>query len=715
MGLKQSIVIKNEYSINDGKGGGSRGGTPGDYVLRYMARDGATEISTPVQYDQEAYITRYMARQDAVESLDDEADILNDMKRHQKHGGVAFGNNNLSMSHVELINSSKGIQKAFDDGKTVLKTVISFDEDYLRENGIISPNFVHKKKGDFRGNIDQMKLRYAIMHGMDFLAHDYDDLRYIGVIQVDTDHVHCHLAMVDMGRGNIVEDGTQKGKISAKMMMRIRRGIDLALDESKEVQYMASNVDIDKRNVQTNLRRYTYQQVTLYGAPQKIMSVLPDDETLWRAKSNRKEMKEANKICRDYVEAILNKSDSGMEHVMQGLYNYVDARAEREDLSDGEKLDLIHKSRENMVLECMNSVYMTLRQIPDENRSVSTDLLTLSASPIVTPSFSGDSKDFVYKSKAYSARLERHRHQTKRYAGFIKEYEEAAAQDAVDPTSDPLYQYFLIEEEYHEKLASKYSQFLFFDEPSGDFADEYLNVYNKAQTLMHMEQLRDDRSAKRMTPENAEEYGRQRYDIYGGKYVVINPERFDKRIEEYRRVYEAAKKSFDARLASENRVVETDESGAVVIKRKPAHDFEDVKGLDLHDLRGDFSESLQFSGYVRRVYLDMANRRVDAYHKACEYLDDTGQSELKGALDTADVQKMEYVRDLIAANSPVAPVAHPEIDYDEKRVIPLDNRMHKFLSERIKANVQQIEYAELMNTRPEEPEDTNFMLPKSMR
>ena len=70
---------------------------------------------------------------------------------------------------------------------------------------------------------------------------------------------------------------------------------------------------------------------------------------------------------------------------------------------------------------------------------------------------------------------------------------------------------------------------------------------------------------------------------------------------------------------------------------------------------------------------------------------------------------------MIAANSPVAPVAHPEIDYDEKRVIPLDNRMHKFLSERIKANVQQIEYAELMNTRPEEPEDTNFMLPKSMR
>ena len=49
MGLKQSVVIVNEYTIKTGDKGGTRGGTPGDYVLRYMARVGATEDITPTK------------------------------------------------------------------------------------------------------------------------------------------------------------------------------------------------------------------------------------------------------------------------------------------------------------------------------------------------------------------------------------------------------------------------------------------------------------------------------------------------------------------------------------------------------------------------------------------------------------------------------------------------------------------------------------------
>ena len=40
MSLKQNIVVVNEYTIKNNSGkGGSRGGSPGDYVLRYMARN----------------------------------------------------------------------------------------------------------------------------------------------------------------------------------------------------------------------------------------------------------------------------------------------------------------------------------------------------------------------------------------------------------------------------------------------------------------------------------------------------------------------------------------------------------------------------------------------------------------------------------------------------------------------------------------------------
>lgn len=38
MGLKQSIVVKNQFTVKTGDSGGRRGTTPGRYVTRYMAR-----------------------------------------------------------------------------------------------------------------------------------------------------------------------------------------------------------------------------------------------------------------------------------------------------------------------------------------------------------------------------------------------------------------------------------------------------------------------------------------------------------------------------------------------------------------------------------------------------------------------------------------------------------------------------------------------------
>ncbi len=63
VGLKQSVVIVSEYTIKDKSGkGGSRGGTPGEYVLGYMARKGATEDLTPVRFSEiDDYTMRYMA------------------------------------------------------------------------------------------------------------------------------------------------------------------------------------------------------------------------------------------------------------------------------------------------------------------------------------------------------------------------------------------------------------------------------------------------------------------------------------------------------------------------------------------------------------------------------------------------------------------------------------------------------------------------------
>ena len=75
MSLKQSIVIVNEFTVKTSKGG-TRGGTPGDYIMRYMARKGAVEDLTPVKLqDQDDFIVRYMARKEATETLDSVPEI----------------------------------------------------------------------------------------------------------------------------------------------------------------------------------------------------------------------------------------------------------------------------------------------------------------------------------------------------------------------------------------------------------------------------------------------------------------------------------------------------------------------------------------------------------------------------------------------------------------------------------------------------------------
>lgn len=700
MSLSQSIVVVNEYTIKNSSGkGGSRGGTPGDYILRYMSRDGAIEAGAADRGQAEAYVQDYMAREDAAESIgfDDEPSYR--PRRHVKDG-VAFGNAGASLSHTELVGSSKDIQAAFDSGKTVMKTVLSFDEEYLRANGIIPEDFVFNQKGDYRGHIDQMKLRYAIMNGMEHLGHDYDDLRYVGVIQVDTAHVHCHLAMADFGTGNLASDGTQRGKLSAQSMAKLRRGVDLFLDEAKEVQFMASSAGLERRSMQTAMKRYTYEQILLYGAPQRIMAALPEDTRLWRAGSNRKEMRQANQICRDYVERIFAKPDSGIGAAMDSIRGYAASRQKREGFDEDTRLKLVSNGREQLVQNCMNSVYSTLKNVPEDQRNTSTPFLEAIQTPMPAPSFKGDVQDFVYRAGAYQSRLSRHREEAKKYAAFAQDYEAAREAGAVDPASQAMYDYFIIERDYQAALASKYSQMLFRGEPDEDYVEDYVRVAEEAKRLNAMRELDADASVRNMKPENAERYGQERYGVYGGRYVVLDRAYFQGRIDTYGKKYEADAAALNAKLAGSGLSLSAiGPDGSVTIQRTPAYDFDSVKGLDLHDLRGDFQGNLEFSGDVRMAYMAMARRRTEAYDRACGYLQGSGQGSLTAVFDAHDVESMRSVLGKLDANEPIEAVPQPVEKQDAKSLIRLDKSMHQYISRLVKQDVVSLELAESYNLR----------------
>jgi hypothetical protein len=643
MSLKQSVVIVNEFTTKTPKGG-TRGGTPGDYVLRYMARDGATEDLTPIRMDTENFIMRYMARQDAVDVAESVSELKKDMKDIQGDGGIAFGYGEFSLSHKKLKAASKDIQKNFDNGKTVMKTVLSFDEGYLRQHGIIHPDFELESEGDYRGNIDQMKLRLAIMNGMDKLGRYYDDLQYIGVIQVDTKHVHCHLAMVDRGRGTIMPDGTQKGKISDKQKQAIRRGIDTYLDEAQNVKMMSANVEKDRRNTLCFIKRYTHQAMDERGFSQFLLACLPEDRNLWRAGTNRKEMQKPNAIVREYVKSLLDQPDSGYKEALQKVDNYAKRRTQNEGLSGQEYRKLYKVGQERIITDGMNCVYSVLKQIPESEMQMRTPMLETMALPYEDMADEADTDsmiEFGFKLRSYKSRLDYHKKERHKYHEAVKDYEKREEAGNADTASKPLYDFLKEEEEYNAKLMAKYQYFLKFIPSDDEYQQGFDELMAYDKRITNLTRMSRDSSMKRMKPENAETYGLQVYNEEGGQYVVKMPQVLDNRLAKMRKRYEEMRDEYVLKLSDYGMTLDSENQ----IQNDLPYEFDDVKALDVHHLMYDFPYDFQISTVNIDNFVEATDERYDKFQRAKQYLINSGQEEAISSFAVDDIELQKSVAD----------------------------------------------------------------------
>lgn len=646
MGLSYSIVVKNEYTIKGSNGKGSRGSTPGAYVTDYMSRDMATETLTPVRLnDQEAYITRYMAREDAAERIDDKDDVKPEFRGLQRQGGLAFGKGDVSMSDEKLKAVSSEIQKCFDEGKTVLKTVLSFDEEYLRENGIIPEDFVCKKKGDYRGNVDQMKLRMSIMNGMEKISKDFDDLQYVGVIQVDSMHVHCHLAMVDRGEGNLMPDGTQKGKLTASQKDRMRRGVDLYLDESKSIQHMSSNVSMDKRNTAIFVKQVSHRTMQENGMSQMLLACLPEDKRLWRASTNNKSMEKANALTRSYVRELFAQPDSGYDKVRRHIYDYAEARRDKESLDGEEFRKLIKNGEQRVEDECVNSVYGMLQNIKKRDMKTHTPMLDLMAMPAQDISKDADEfGEFTYKLRSYNTRLGYHKKERDKAHGIVSSYEEALSQHTVSEDSRPVYDFFKFEEEYNEKLMCKYQHFLHFLPPDSKYRDELKELLDYKKRVNDVDGMYNDKTIKRMTDKNAEDYGERVYNQRGGRFMTFAPEIIETRLTVMRDTLERKDKEFAYKISADALSIDINDDNPK-LKRNIKYDFDDVKALDMHHLGYDAPRDMPVSQKYIDEFTETARKRAELAEKAKEYLVLTGQESELDDINFKDIQLMNQVAD----------------------------------------------------------------------
>lgn len=646
MSLSKGIVVVNEYTVKGGNGKGSRGSTPGDYVTQYMSRDKATETLTPVKLtEQEDYITRYMAREDAAERVESRDDVKPEFKGIQKYGGVAFGYGSVSLSDEKLTEASKDIQRCFDEGKTVMKTVLSFDEEYLRQNGIIPEHFVCQNPGDFRGNIDQMKLRMGIMHGLEKISKDYDDLQYVGVIQTDTMHVHCHLAMVDRGEGTIMADGTQKGKLSAAQKNSLRRGVDLFLDESKSIQHMSSNINMDKRNTAIFIKQVSHRTMEQNGMSQLLLACLPEDKRLWRASTNNKSMEKANALTRSYVRELFAQPDSGYSRIQRDIYNYAEARRDKEDLTGEDFRRLIRNGEKRVEDECINSVYSMLQNIEKRDKNTHTPMLDLMAMPAQDISKDADEfGEFTYKLRSYNTRLDYHKKERDKAHVITTSYETALEQHIVSEDAKPVYDFFKFEEEYNEKLMCKYQHFLRFLPPSGKYDEELKELLDYKRRVNDVDGMLHDKTIRRMTDKNAEDYGERVYNQRGGKYMTFAPDIIETRLAVMKDNLSKKDREFVYKISVDGLSIDMNNDDPK-IEHHIKHDFNDVKALDIHHLGYDSPRDMAVSQRYIDIFAETANKRAELAAAAREYLIESGQESELDNINSRDIRLMKRVAD----------------------------------------------------------------------
>lgn len=643
MGLKQSIVVVNEFTYKNQNGRGTRGSSPHDYVMGYMARGDAVEDVAPTKTHEGDLQGQVNEQRNVVaQESEDIPQLRRRVKSVKKKAGVAFCNDDAAMSDEKLRNWADFMQQAFEDGKTIFKTVLSFNLEWLREHGLIDEEFEAQKRGDFRGKVDQLKLRFAVMNGLRKMGRNFDDLRFVGTVQSDTKHLHVHLAMVDAGRGRLRPDGLQRGKLTDNDKIILRRGIDDYLDRKQMVKALSTSVLYDKRNTLCYVKRFTHQMLNRQGLPQFLLACLPDNRNLWRANSHNKDMRKANAIVRDYVQEVLAESDSGYLEAMDSVVRYADHRKQREDLSDKKYAQLVREGEDRIVKDCMNAVYAVLKKIPASQMQTHTqtlDMMSLDYETMASLSVNNPMIEFGFKLRSYSNRLSYHRKEYHKYRDEYRAYEEAEnkVKDA-----EALGEYLRLERDYNAMLMTKYQYFLSFLPPDMDLEQEFQQVMKKRERLEKMRQLKEDVSLRRLTPAAAEEYGLKVYDCAGGNLLRTLPDVYDRRLALEEQEYQAMETSFRDKL----RDAGLDYDGSKIVKKK-MYSFDEVKALDLHHLGYDFPFEVRISKRNVDAFCDMADRRFESFQKARRYLMLSGQEDAVSILPEKDVLFMQQYADSI--------------------------------------------------------------------
>ncbi len=204
----QNIVIKTQFNIN-----GSRGANVGHFISDYVARGAATDPSLA-----------YLPPTD---------------RPIEPGDGVAFTLNATAISRQETLDLADRVQSLFEQGnRAIEQMVISFSPEYLVEEGIVPDNVPILRRGDYRFNYDDVRIRHAVSTGVSAMLENdgYYNGKMVAAIQSDTLHLHVHAVVYEDGNQFVRKHGKEeRGMLKESSLNRLSHHIDRYLETTKDL------------------------------------------------------------------------------------------------------------------------------------------------------------------------------------------------------------------------------------------------------------------------------------------------------------------------------------------------------------------------------------------------------------------------------------------------------------------------------------------------
>lgn len=307
----------------------------------------------------------YMDRPEAIGSRSDlrDYDIFGTYQEYMGNPEKSTGlfNDEDYISSAEKDQIKKIFNQSGKRGGVLYQTVLSFEPEWLKENGIM----------DSDGHIHEDLLREYTRIAVNTIQEKEDMKSFVwtAAVHYNTAHPHIHIAMVDpnpswipgRGRckvdaeGNLYQRGKWKESTMAAAKSRIVNKVLNLADTNKEINEIMRDRIIYQGKVNSFHRDYDPQ---IEGAFSDLLQSLPEDMRLWKYGNNAMDLYRSqidyisDMILKNYFEEDLKDLDKILDNISKQYAAAYGESKQGADFKKGKEKDLRYRMGNAVLSEC---------------------------------------------------------------------------------------------------------------------------------------------------------------------------------------------------------------------------------------------------------------------------------------------------------------------------------------------------------------------------